>query len=239
MQARRALTISTVSLSLAWFLLVPGCNDVDEGLYGDTSFRITEECFDNVCEPECEDVSCDVCEDSNPPSDGGCWITGIGYVNDPDGRDNFGGNGMPMKAGYLRGEWEHVDHGTGVKYHGKIAYLFCQHVDEAGPEQPSGPDHDLSMNQAYYGGPGKRYTPGVGWEEGFWFDVMAEDHGEPGKSDEYYFSVRPYDMTVLQAGATEYSTGGVLGGGNFQIHPPNAGHPFIEGELPSWVTLQP
>ena len=225
--------------ALAWFLLVPGCDDTDEGLLGDTSFRITQECSeDGACEPQCEDTWCEVCEDSNPPDDGGCWITGIGYIIDANGRDNFGGNGMPMKHSYLRGEWEHVDHATGVKVHGKITYLYCRHVDELGPEQPSGPDHDFDINQAYYGGPGRRYEPGVGWQEGFWFDVRAEDHGEPGKTDEYYFSVRPFD-TTLQAGAVLYDTGGVLAGGNFQIHPPTAGHPFTEGEVPQWVSLQP
>ena len=42
-----------------------------------------------------------------------------------------------------------------------------------------------------------------------------------------------------QVSAVIYSAGGVLGGGNFQIHPPNAGHPFLESELPTWVPLQP
>src|SRR5215212_9955887 len=104
-------------------LLFFACGDSgEEELLGDTSFRITQECSDDgaVCEPECEDTYCEVCEHSNPPSEGGCFITGIGYLVDADGRDNFGGNGMPMKDGYLRGEWEHVDHGTGDKFHGVV-----------------------------------------------------------------------------------------------------------------------
>lgn len=224
------------ALILPCAFLVVGCDDgTDEALLGDTSFRITQECYDDgTCEPECEDTWCEVCEDSNPPSDGGCWITGIGHLIDATGRDNFGGNGMPMKAGYIRGEWEHQDHDTGDKLHGRVEYLVCRRIaDEPGPDVPK-----AIPNQAYYGGPGRWYEPGIGWQDGYWFDIMAEDHGEPGKLDEYYFSVRRMDASG-QVSAVIYSAGGVLAGGNFQIHPPNAGHPFLDSELPAWVSLQP
>jgi hypothetical protein len=208
-------------------------------LLGDTSFAITQSCSsDGSCTPQCDDITCQTCEGGTPPSAGGCWVTGIGYVVDADGKDNFGGNGMPMKAGYIRGEWEHRDHGTSNKLHGKIAYLMCRHVDEPGPGQPSGSDHTFNINQAYYGGEGRWYTQGTGWSDGYWFDIMAEDHGEPGSADEYYFSVRQITGPG-QVGPIIYQTGGVLGGGNFQIHPPNDGHPFTMGSTPSWVTLQP
>jgi len=223
-----------VFLVVPWLLLFAGCNDgVDEALLGDTSFRLTEDCnVDGTCTPQCEDVTCDVCHDGQPPSDGGCWVTGIGYLIDADGRDNFGGNGMPMKSGRIRGEWEHQDHGTGDKLHGAVGYLYCRHVDEPGPDVPK-----ATANQAYWGGTGRWYTPTGDWQEGYWFDVMAEDHGEPGKTDEYYFSVRKMDASGA-VGAVIYSTGGVLAGGNFQIHPPNDGHPFTAGMLPTWVSLQ-
>lgn len=231
-------------VSTSWLVcLVPlfGCadeKDEDEALLGDTSFRITQQCTDgSTCEPVCEDTWCEVCEDGQPPSEGGCWITGIGFLIDGTGRDNFGGNGMPMKQGYIRGEWEHQDHATGRKLHGRVGYLYCRHVDEPGPGVPNGPNHDFNINQAYYGGPGRWFEPGTGWQDGYWFDVRAEDHGEPGKSDEYYFTVRRMDPNG-QVGPILYSAGGVLGGGNFQIHPPNNGHPFTQGELPTWVSLQ-
>jgi hypothetical protein len=225
-------------LSPLAFLLACGGSE-DDALLGDLSFRITQECVEGSCEaPQCEDTYCEVCEDSQPPTSGGCWITGIGWLPDSGGRDNFGGNGMPMKAGYIRGEWEHQDHATGRKVHGTVAYLSCRHVDEPGPGVPNGPDHTFNINQAYYGGPGRLYEPGVGWQEGYWFDVMAEDHGEPGKTDEYFFSVRKMTgPTTVEP--IFYDTGGVLGGGNFQIHPPNTGHPFTLGSTPSWVSLQP
>jgi len=225
-------------LLMPWLLLPLGCGEsIDEGLLGDTSFRLTQDCEGETCTPRCEETWCEMCDEGQPPTDGGCWITGIGYLNTSDGKDNFGGNGMPMKAGYIRGEWEHQDHGTGDKIHGTVAYLVCRHVDEPGPGQPSGPDHNFNINQAYYGGPGRWYEPGKGWSEGYWFDVMAEDHGEPGKTDEYFFSVRQMDATGA-VGPVIYQAGGVLGGGNFQIHPPNTGHPYTTGTLPQWVPLQ-
>lgn len=223
------------SLLLLTFLIACGAGDDDE-LVGDTSFRITQECTDDgaACEPVCEDTWCDVCEESEPPAEGGCWITGIGFLIDTDGtKDNFGGNGMPMKAGFLRGEWQHVDHATNNKFHGNVGYLVCRRVDEPGPGVPNGPNHDFDINQTYYGGPGRWYEPATGWQEGYWFDVMAEDHGEPGKTDEYYFRVRRMDNPAVVI----YQAGGVLGGGNFQVHPPNNGHPYTKGSLPAWVML--
>jgi len=226
----------TVPLLLP-FALLASCDDggdkVDEAFLGDTAFQITQECYEGTCQPQCEDTYCDVCEDGEPPSAGGCWVTGIGHLIDSDGKDNFGGNGMPMKQGYIRGQWEHDDHGTGDKFHGSVVYLSCRHVDEPGPGVPRG-----DANQAYYGGPGRWFEPETGWQDGYWFDVMAEDHGEPGKTDEYYFSVRKMDANGA-VGDIIYETGGVLAGGNFQIHPPNSGHPSTHGELPTWVSLQP
>jgi len=220
------------SVVCVFALALFGCGGSSEDeLLGDRSFMITEECEGGDCQPVCEDTYCDVCDHSEPPSEGGCWITGIGFVIDVDGEhDNFGGNGMPMKEGYLRGEWEHVDHATNNKFHGQIAYLVCRKTEGPGPDVPK-----AIPNQSYYGGPGRWYEPSVGWQEGYWFDVVAEDHGEPGNIDEYYFTVRHMSdpKTVL------YRVGGVIDGGNFQIHPPNSGHPFTKGTLPTWVTLVP
>ena len=67
---------------------------------------------------------------------------------------------------------------------------------------------------------------------------MAEEHGEPGKKYKYLLSVRRMDAAGA-VGPILYQTGGVLGGGNFQIHPPNSGHPFTLGATPAWVPLQP
>lgn len=223
----------------------------ETSMRGDGAFAITTSCPpDSPCIPVCVDQTADpVCNESMPPAQGGCWITGGGFVLDEDGHDSYGGNGMPMKDGRIRGEWEHVDHGTGNKFHGKVKYLVCRRVDEPGPGQPSGPKKDFHDNQAYYGGEGRWFTQADGWKDGFWFDVFIEDHGEPGNKpgpgnhgskgpDEYYFAVRQL-VAPNQSGPVVYQVGGPIQGGNLQLHPPNNGHPFTASTLPSWVSFQP
>jgi hypothetical protein len=188
-------------------------------------------------------------DDCIPPTNGGCWITGGGFIVDADGNDSFGGNGMPMKDGRIRGEWEHQDHGTGNNLHGQVTYLVCRHVDEPGPGQPSGPQHNFNINQAYYGGPARFASPNGNWADGYWFDVMIEDHGEPGnkpgpgnhgsKGPDYYHITIRQIAGANQSGTVVYDTEGDLVGGNLQIHPPNNGHPYTSSSLPSWVNWQP
>ncbi len=181
-------------------------------------------------------------EDCTPPSSGGCWITGGGFIVDGDGHDSFGGNAMPMKSGAIRGEWEHVDHGTGNKLHGEPSYIVCRHVDEPGPGANTGPKHDFTMNQAYFGGIARAFVNGA-WHDGYWFDVMVEDHGEgkgakAGGPDYYHVTLRL--MTGANAsGVVVYDTEANMSGGNVQLHPPNNGHPFTSSALPAWVSLQP
>jgi hypothetical protein len=251
-----------ISALIVAVALLPGCSGgIDSGpdnFDGDRSFQIFNQCPPGVicfgsgpvCVPAKGSKPDDnACTNSLPPTEGGCWITGIGFIIDADGHDNFGGNGMPMKDGSIRGEWEHVDHGTDDKFHGQVQYLVCRHVPEPGPGVPNGPQHDLTTNQAYYGGPGRWFTPDAGWADGYWFDVMAEDHGEPGNKagpgqhgsggpDFYHFTARLL-ASGTQSGAVVYDTAGDIVGGNFQIHPPNTGHPFTQGLLPPWVALQP
>lgn len=235
-------------LALGSVLLAAACAGQVEEPMGDPTFTISADCAaDGSCVPVCTDNSDEeVCVSSVPPTQGGCWVTGIGHLEDlinNDGKDNFGGNGMPMKDGHLRGEWEHVDHGTGVKFHAQIAYLVCQHVDEPGPGNPSGPNHNFDINEAYYGGPARRFTPDVGWEDGFWIDIVADDHGEPGNKpgpgqhgssgpDTYTFQARAAAADGSIERDAFYTAGFDIAGGNFQIHPPNDGHPFTMGELP-------
>jgi hypothetical protein len=150
-----------------------------------------------------------------------------------------------MKDGTIRGEWENVDHGTGNTLHGQVQYLVCRHVNEPGPGQPSGPSHNFTMNQAYFGGP----ADFAGMSSGYWFDVMVEDHGEPGNQpgpgnhgsggpDFYHVTIRKM-MGANMSGPVVYDAAGDLSGGNIQIHPPNNGHPFTASALPPWVSLQP
>jgi hypothetical protein len=222
---------------------------------GDHGFSIITTCPPDgtPCFTTCQNNGPDdVCGNSVPPEQGGCWITGGGFIVDMDGNDSFGGNGMPMKDGTIRGEWEHVDHGTGNKWHTQVRYLVCDHVPEPGPGQPSGPSHNFDINQAYYGGPARGFdakTNSWSSDTTFWVDIMAKDHGEPGNKagpgnhgsmgpDYYHFTARLF-VSATQSGAVVYDTAGDFDGGNFQIHPPNNGHPYTPVPLPPWVMQQP
>ncbi len=193
--------------------------------------------------------------DCVPPSEGGCWVTGGGFVVGPnlttgapaDGHDNFGGNAKPMKDGRIQGHWNHVDHGTGNHSKGRPEYIFCRHVDEPGPGGP-GAKKGFSMNQVYFGGPAEWRSQGA-WASGYWFDVVAKDHGEPGSvphakngrmPDTYHYTIRLMtDPARKVSGSITYETKGVLQGGNIQMHPPNGGHPYTPMAMPSWVSLEP
>mgnify|MGYP000883691108 CR=1 FL=1 len=215
------------------------------------------------CAPGSHPSSCGACVDDGdscdcvPPSEGGCWVTGGGFIvadsvvpaAPADGHDNYGGNAKPMKKGYVSGHWNHVDHGTGNHAKGRPEYIFCRHVDEPGPGQPGG-RKGLTSNQVYFGGHAEWREAATGaWADGYWFDVVAKDHGEPGSQpsaknggmvDTYHFTIRKMsDPAAQTSGAIVYETKGPLVGGNIQIHPPNNGHPATSSPLPAWVSLEP
>jgi hypothetical protein len=195
-----------------------------------------------VCQHGAHAAPCGACvpdtttTDCVPPSEGGCWVTGGGFIMEKASKDTFGGNGMPMRDGSVRGEWENIDHATGDNMHGTVDYLFCRVVPGPGPGHPDGPKHDFVDNQVYFGGPA-RYFVNAAWADGYWFDIVAEDHGEPGRQDTYQITIRTYANG--QAGNIVYQESGPLAGGNIQLHPPNGGHPASQSTLPSWVQLQP
>ena len=213
------------------------------------------------CAPGTHPSACGACvpdgesSDCVPPSSGGCWVTGGGFIVGPnvttgaaaDGHDNFGGNAKPMKDGRIQGHWNHVDHGTGNHAKGRPEYIVCRHVDEPGPGQPGG-KKGFTMNQVYFGGPAE-WRSNETWASGYWFDVVAKDHGEPGSKphpknggmpDTYHFTLRLMDDPENQvSGAIVYETNGELEGGNIQMHPPNNGHPYTPMALPSWVSYEP
>ncbi len=194
-------------------------------------------------------------DDCVPPSQGGCWVTGGGFIVEPsivpgapaDGHDNFGGNAKQMKNGTIQGHWNHVDHGTQNHAKGRPEYIYCRHVDEPGPGQPGG-KKGFTMNQIYFGGPAEWRSNGA-WSDGYWFDVVAKDHGEPGSQpspkngfmvDSYHFTIRKMDDPAKKvSGPVVYEVKGGLVGGNIQMHPPNGGHPGFQSPLPTWVGLEP
>jgi hypothetical protein len=214
-----------------------------------------------TCSPGSHASACGACVlDTEPgecvaPSEGGCWVTGGGFIVEPslvpgapaDGHDNFGGNAKQMKKGGVQGHWNHVDHGTDNHAKGRPEYLYCRHVDEPGPGGP-GAKKGFVMNQVYFGGHAEWRTNGT-WASGYWFDVVAKDHGEPGSVpsakngfmvDTYHFTLRKMDDPDAKvSGAVVYELHGGLVGGNIQMHPANGGHPGVQSPLPAWVSLEP
>ena len=193
-----------------------------------------------VCSPGAHPAPCGACvpngtsTDCTPPAEGGCWITGGGFVTDDDGKDTFGGNAMPMKDGSVRGEWENIEHGTGDNLHGQANYIYCRRVAGPGPGHPNGPRHNFDDNQAYFGGPAT-----YNGASGYWFDVVVEDQGEPGRLDTYQITIRK-GASGSNPGTVVFQESGTMAqGGNIQLHPPNGGHPATQSTLPSWVQLQP
>ena len=216
------------------------------------------------CAPGTHASACGACVDNSdasggdcvPPTEGGCWITGGGFIEGAsltpaapaDGKDNFGGNAKPMKKGGVSGHWNHVDHGTGNHAKGRPEYIMCRVTDGPGPKQPGG-KKGLVVNQVYFGGHAQwREAAAATWSDGYWFDVVAEDHGEPGNTsaikngampDSYHFTIRKMDDPAAKvSGAIVYETRDDLRGGNIQIHPSNPGHPAVSSPLPGWVSLE-
>ncbi len=240
--------LQLVAIAVALAIGACGGSVVDDDA-ASTTFPMLGDCTDvpegTACLPETPPP------DLKPPEEGGCWVTGIGTFGKGDTRDSFGGNGMTMKDGSVRGEWNHVDHldESGKQkngqnhFHGVVTYLSCKlYPTLAGPDVPK-----AVPNYAIWGGTGS-YN-GV---DGYTFEVHAFDHSEPGTHhDRYQIEVKdPAGALVLHADGTgTYNTPpntkgcleditvtdpalawvaamGCLSGGNFQIHPPNAGHPY-------------
>ena len=125
---------------------------------------------------------------------------------------------------------------------------MCRTTDGPGPGQPGG-KKGLVANQVYFGGHAQwREAAAKTWSDGYWFDVVAEDHGEPGNThalkhgempDSYHFTIRKIsDPAKGASGVVVYETRDDLRGGNIQIHPSNPGHPAVNSPLPAWVSIE-
>lgn len=149
---------------------------------------------------------------------GGCFVTGIGHIGDEAdhpgagraGEDSFGGNAMGMRDGRVRGQWQNTTH-QGDVFHGSVDFLRCWRDDGIGPEVPV-----AIPNNAEWGGVGSwNHRPGYA------FLVHAADRAEGGSH------VDEYEITIWDpGGALVYEESEIIDGGNFQIHPPNGGHPY-------------
>jgi len=153
---------------------------------------------------------------------GGCWITGGGHIGSAEStggaghydQDSFGFNAMGMKDGTVRGEIQDTTH-LGDVFHGEASWIRCWKDAGTGPQVP----HAVP-NNAEWGGTGS-------WNhaEGYTWRAHLADRAEGGSHrDEYEIWVTAPDGGIVyeQTAAMDL----VITGGNFQIHPPNAGHPY-------------
>lgn len=176
---------------------------------------------------------------------GGCFVTGIGQIGvDANGngisdtpgaglanQDTFGGVASGMKDGSVRGQWQNTTHLEDYNsiFHGQVEFLYCWNDGAPGPDVPRS-----YPNRAVFGGPGMLDN-----EEGYLFIVSAADYKEGGDfndadiRDAYaitiYFDVDGDGVATSADNIVYEETDCVFG--NFQIHPPNNGHPYIGGEL--------
>jgi len=224
-----------------------------------TGYIIESEIFDGETETYnllgsssdiCENLPGVACTFTQPPADatpemGGCWVTGIGHIgsdlngngiSDKPGagkanQDSYGGNAMGMKDGTVRGQWQNTTHLADGKhkFHGQANFLYCFNDGGPGPDVPK-----AFPNRAIWGGPGK-------WdhEDGYLFIVSSADYkeGKDGNDanirDAYAITVykdADGDGTATAADPIIYEETDCVFG-NFQIHPPNQGHPYIPAPL--------
>jgi len=160
-----------------------------------------------------------------------CKITGIGHIKGLGTQGNsvfasFGGNGIPTKDGFVKGEWNHVDHVTGSHFHGDVDWLNCFSCSTyTGPDVPDA----FPLNYARFGGTGTFNAV-----DGCDFTVHAYDINEGGiHRDGYRIDVYncPGGSSLHNKATTDAclylpvtnpigtSPIGCLAGGNFQIHP--------------------
>lgn len=66
-----------------------------------------------------------------------------------------------------------------------------------------------------------------GWD-GYRFRIHSQDRAEGGSHEDFY-SIQIWSPE----GDLVYEEGDIIDGGNFQIHPPNAGHPYETEYMPA------
>jgi len=157
---------------------------------------------------------------------GGCWITGGGHIGDKTSKggagqndqDSFGFNAMGMKHDYVRGEIQDTTH-LGDDFHGEATWIHCWKDAGIGPEVPK-----AIPNNAEWGGPGTwNHADGYTWK------AHLADRAEGGHHlDEYELWVWDEQGVLVYSQTAQDDL--VITGGNFQIHPPNNGHPYLGGE---------
>jgi hypothetical protein len=132
------------------------------------------------------------------PARPGIKVTGGGQIAVPDpqsaGRASFGFNAQPdKKSGTAKGHFNYVNHVTGLHVNGQVTSI-----------QVIATNADGSPRTVRFAGTCKGDSPACS------FSVTVEDHGEPGRSDQ--FGIR------VSGGATEVRSQRVIARGNIQFH---------------------
>ncbi|MCB9555590.1 MAG: hypothetical protein H6707_05750 [Deltaproteobacteria bacterium] len=230
------MRFALAGLMIGALIVAAGC-----GVQGDTNsdtFYVLGECPQTM--PNGAACVAELPPPEAEPQNGGCWVTGIGHIGeDTDGdgvsdqpgagraeQDSFGGNAMGMKDGRIRGQWQNTTHllDGKHKFHGQATFLHCFNDGGPGPDVPK-----AIPNRAIWGGPGQ-------WDHqpGYLFIVSAADYkeGKDGldreRRDAYAITIyRDVDGDGHASSADQivYEESDCIFG-NFQIHPPNQGHPY-------------
>lgn len=123
-------------------------------------------------------------------------VTGGGQIPVPDpdseGRATFGFNAQPDKSGGAKGNFNYVNHVTGLHVNGAVTSIQVIAVNP-----------DETPKTVLFSGT---------WEGGSFF-VTVEDHGEPGTIDEFGITV-----TTATGELSEVRSQRVISRGNIQFH---------------------
>lgn len=217
----------TSPLLMSIALAIAGCVGSLDGppSSGGSAAALGMECLDTSTYCMLDDLGGD---EQQELASGGCWITGGGHIGDAAStggagqhdQDSFGFNAMGMKDGTVRGELQNTTH-LGDVFHGQASWIHCWKDDGIGPEVPR-----AIPNNAEWGGAGEwNHAPGHTWR------AHLADRAEGGShQDEYELFVYAPDGALVYSQTAAQDL--VITGGNFQIHPPNAGHPYLAGPIP-------
>jgi Ice-binding-like len=123
-------------------------------------------------------------------------VTGGGQIPVPNpgstGRATFGFNAQPDKNGGAKGNFNYVNHVTGLHVNGRVTSILVIAVNADG-----------TPKTVLFSGT---------WEGGSFF-VTVEDHGEPGTTDEFGIT-----LTTATGGPIELTSQRVISNGNIQFH---------------------
>ena len=138
----------------------------------------------------------EICGTSTPPTQyPAVKVTGGGQIPVPDpvstGQATFGFNAQPDKKGGAKGNFNYVNHVTGLHVDGTVNYIQVIAVYP-----------DLSAKTVLFSG-----TCGDTCS----YTVIVEDHGEPGTSDEF-------GVTIIGGSGSEVTSQRVISKGNIQFH---------------------